>query len=386
MKKITLYSSLAITLLMLFGIQTVFAQSTIGSNLTGVGVTTEDFAPIVWMCDSRAVYDDATAPGRISNDGDALLERINNYAFEGEQVKWEVLVMDKNGIDDVNAISGTAASGTAASGVEVACIEDTAHTATIDASCNAKIGGQVITAYNSDVMRYYNCTLTVETSSSMYGPYWLTVEAEDANANIGVMAEREYWYLNPIIALGIDGTMEFTDAIPGADSYSDSIVISNDADDGSGVMMDMFISGTDFYDTTSTSGVTCPTTNQLPLSAFRYYATNGAYSTLADDEEGQRGAVAGDDRDCDAEGYCNIGYGVGFNNPTPFYEAIPGNAIDDAGGFEIIQDGTVSLTEYWPANLLAQGANMAVTFKLSLPQPCNGDFDSGNIYFWGEAI
>jgi hypothetical protein len=29
---------------------------------------------------------------------------------------------------------------------------------------------------------------------------------------------------------------------------------------------------------------------------------------------------------------------------------------------------------------------MALTFKLDLPEPCIGDFDSGKIYFWGEAI
>ena len=29
---------------------------------------------------------------------------------------------------------------------------------------------------------------------------------------------------------------------------------------------------------------------------------------------------------------------------------------------------------------------MALTFRLDLPEPCNGDFDTGSIYFWGEAI
>jgi len=27
-----------------------------------------------------------------------------------------------------------------------------------------------------------------------------------------------------------------------------------------------------------------------------------------------------------------------------------------------------------------------ITFKLSLPEPCNGNFNDGKIYFWGEAI
>ena len=37
-------------------------------------------------------------------------------------------------------------------------------------------------------------------------------------------------------------------------------------------------------------------------------------------------------------------------------------------------------------NVLTPGSEMALTFRLDLPVPCNGDFDTGSIYFWGEAI
>ena len=131
----------------------------------------------------------------------------------------------------------------------------------------------------------------------------------------------------------------------------------------------MFISGTDFYDSSS-SGAKCPTTNQLSLSNFRYFATNGAYSTQNDLGTGRGSKVK------DAKGYVGIGYGIGFNNPNPFYD-----------GYEILQAGTTKLFGvYYPANLLAPGAEMALTFRLSMPEPCNGDFDSGSIYFWGEAV
>src|SRR3989338_8284236 len=184
------------------------------------------------------------------------------------------------------------------------------------------------------------------------------------------MDENEYFFLNPEIRLSVDGALTFDDVRPGTDSYSDTLLVGNYADDGSGVEMDMFISGTDFYDSSS-SGAKCPTTNQLELSNFRYFATNGAYST-ATDAEVDIPAGRGD-RNIDAEGYVNIGYGIGFNDPTPFYD-----------GFEILQDQKVG--PYYTANILAPGAEMALTFKLSLPEPCNGDFDTGSIYFWGEAI
>jgi len=199
----------------------------------------------------------------------------------------------------------------------------------------------------------------------MYGEYWLTVEASDGD-NLGTMAENEYWFLNPVVALSIDGDMTFNTVRPGTDAYSSTVLVGNDADDSSGVMMDMFISGTDFYDSSS-SGARCPTSNQLSLNNFRYFATNGAYSTQNPYGVSYTGPTA------DAEGYKGIIYGIGFNNPTTFYnfaEIIP---VQQVG-------------PYYTANILAPGAEMALTFKLSLPEPCNGNFDTGSIYFWGEAI
>jgi hypothetical protein len=121
----------------------------------------------------------------------------------------------------------------------------------------------------------------------------------------------------------------------------------------------MFISGTDFYDSAS-SGAKCPTSNQLELENLRYYASNGGYSTNRD--------LRADD-----EGYVPIQYGLGFNSPYNFYNRN-----------EIIQ--TQKLNNYYTSNILSPGAEMSLVFRLNLPEPCNGDFDTGQIYFWGEAI
>lgn len=329
----------------------------------GVNIETEDFAPLVWQCDHRVMYDDATEPGRTSEDGSELVERINNYAFEGEQVQWKVLVMDKNGIDKVQDVFATIGSSQGeGNDIEANCarINDWPRNgAELLEECNARISEEELDTFDSDVMSYYYCTLTVETPESMYGEYWVTVEAVDLDGLSGTMDENEYWYFNPVIALDIQGDLTFENVRPGTQSYSDTILVGNDADAGSGVMMDMFISGTDFYDSSS-SGAKCPDTNQLSLDAFDYYTVNGAYST------------SGDPRS-DAEGYVGIEYGIGFNDPNPFYN-----------NNEILQEQKVG--PYYTANLLAPGAEMALTFRLSLPEPCNGDFDTGSIYFWGEAI
>ena len=358
---------------------------------TGVDIITEDFEPMVWMCDSRVVYDDFTEPGRWVKDPtcvqdcynkfhevnqaeeretcvqqdcrEVLREREHNYAFEGEQISWRVLVMDKNGFEKITDVFATIGSSQGAGNdIEVNCDFDKVAR-NVEPSCNARILEEELIGEDlSQVAAYYTCTLTVETPDSMDDEYWVTVEAEDIDGLSGTMDENEYWYFNPEIALSIDGDLTFDKVRPGTSSYSDTLLVGNDAADGSGVMMDMFISGTDFYDSAS-SGAMCPTSNLLSLSSFRYYATHGAYSTNKDPR-------------ADVEGYVPILYGLGFNDPNPFY-----------GNNEMIQqNGYNPTTGYTPGNVLSPGSEMALTFRLDLPEPCNGDFDSGQIYFYGEAI
>src|SRR3990167_8162888 len=120
----------------------VFATS-VGSGI-GVDVTTEDFPPQVWMCDNRIVADDNVQWGRITQGSDpiggTMLERINNYAFEGEQIKWKVLVMDKNKIDqniDVYATVGTDQGE--GNPIEVNCQRIGWQGSSVFNSCNARI-------------------------------------------------------------------------------------------------------------------------------------------------------------------------------------------------------------------------------------------------------
>ena len=356
------------SLLVLTIIPSVFAVS-VGTGI-GVDIVTEDFEPLVFMCDHRVVTDDNVEPWRVSDPGQELIERINNYAFEGEMVAWNVLVVDKNGVEKISDVFATIGdSQGAGNDIEVNCERSGYRPTRIPESCNARILEEQLKEFDEDIMEFYDCKLTVETPESMYGEFWVTVEAEDLDGLSGTMDENEFWFFNPVIALSIDGDLTFDEVRPGSQSYSDTILVGNDADDGSGVLLDMFSSGTDFYDSSS-SGAKCPDTNQLALTNFRYFVTNGAYSSLIDAGVG-RGTRAKD-----AEGYVGIGYGDGFNDPTPFYD-----------GFEILQAGGPFVGgKGYLANMLAPGAEMALTFKLSLPEPCNGDFDTGSIFFWGEAI
>jgi hypothetical protein len=290
--------------------------------------------------------------------------------------------MDKNGVEKISdvyvTIGETQVEGNP---IEVECSITTPPTPI--SLCNARILEEALTTFEPATMRYYTCTFTVEPGdevlpSSMYGEYWVTAEVEDIDGNQATFDEKEYWFLNPTVALLVDGDIDFGTVRPGTTSYSDTLLVGNDADEGSGVLMDMFISGTDFYDS-SPSGALCEGTNKLALKNFGYYAVNGAYSTVGDLEHdigdvkisGQYSSV---DRDKDGEGYVNIQYGDHWDR-TMYNEA------------EILQAQPINGGALgYAANLLAPGAEMALTFKLNLPEPCVGNFDSGQIYFWGEAV
>ncbi len=348
----------------------------------GIVIDTEKFKPMIWMCDSRVVLDDNVEPGRMSLGGATMVERITNYAFEGEQIGWNVLVLDKNGIEKVKdvyvSVGPIQGNGEF---IEANCVLNHIYTVgeTLPTACNARIDEEVLTQALGNSMASYTCTLTVESPASMHGQYWIAGNVVDLDDQTATFAENEFWFFNPTISLVLSGyPLRFGTVRPGTMAYSNTITVGNGAELGSGVMLDMFITGTDFTDPAH-SGAKCPTTNQLKLGdgdrdcdhpgdVFCYYAVNGAYSTLTDPGK-------------DGEGYVGINYGAAFNVPNPFY-----------GRAEVIQSGTTIPAGVGPTlgysvgNILSPGSEMSVTFKLALPLPCNGDFSDGHIYFWGEAI
>jgi hypothetical protein len=332
----TLLSLLVMALLVLSVTPGILAVN-VGTGITPE-INTEDFAPLVWLCD-REVADDLVEPQLYD------APRFNNYAFEGESITWEVLVMDKNGkekISDVFATIGDVQGD--GNDIEANCVRKNTQVSPFE-QCEATILEEHV-QWNSDLMAVYECQLTVETPDSMYGEFWATVEAEDMDGLTGTMAQNEYWFLNPTIALSIDGDLVFDDVRPGSVARSSTLLVGNDADDGSGVLLDMYISGSDFYDSSS-SGAMCPVTNQLSLAQFTYDVVNGQFQSTDQ-------AIRWGDNIFQAGRMMD---GVLFGDAT-------------ANG----------------ANFLAPGAEMSVTFQLDLPEPCNGDFDTGDIFFWGEAI
>jgi hypothetical protein len=347
-------------LLVLSVMPAVFATD-VGTGI-GINIKTEQFKPLIWMCDDRVAMDDNTQNGA---NGLSLSERKHNYAFEGESIHWDVLVMDKNKIEEITEVVGTI-GGTQGAGndVEVEC-KRTTGPREIPKACNARILEEKLYEFDASTMAYYDCHFTVETAASMHGQYFITIEAKDLTGLSSTMAENEFWFLNPTIALAVDGHLSFEDVRPGTQAYSNTLLVGNDAEAGSGVILDMFISGTDFYDP-SASGAACPSTNQLSLEQFKYYATNGAFSTT--------GKVT-----ADSEGYIGIPYSTDISGSKRIMRW--NNDIRGASPSSSVVD-----TDWTNGNALSPGSEMALTFKLTMPEPCVGDFSEGQIYFWGEAI
>ena len=279
---------------------------------TGVGIDleTEESAPWIWMdTGTRITNDGGTRTGRTSGVDEELLERRQNYAFEGEEVVWDVLVWDANGHDSITDVDFTIGStqGTG-NDVEAQCTLATVLGVGDDISdFNVRRGHESlddVPGGEVDQWAIYGCVLTVETPGSMQGPHFVNVEVMDVDGLSNVADENEYWFFNPVVALSIDGALDFGSVVPGQLSYSDTLLLGNDAEDGSGVMLDMFVSGTNFYDPASSSAK-CPTTNELGLENFRYFATNGAYTSASDDR------VTDDVTDDDPLGENYIGIALG---------------------------------------------------------------------------
>jgi hypothetical protein len=357
MKKIFIFWLLIIlNLFLIKGIYAVGAGAIIAN-----GINISENHPYVFKCGNTSYLDDSTEYGRVSRDHEELIERKYKSLFEGEQIKWKVLVIDLNGVDKIEGVYATLGKNVSiGNNIEVNCQESTGINKILD-SCSLYDIKDEIPEFKPEIMKYYDCTLTCETFDTMYGKYWVTVEARDVKGSAGIMQEAENWFFNPIIALSINDSIRFDNPKPGKISYSNEIVIQNSADEGSGVIMDMFISGTNFLSSDENSY--CPEKNKLNLNTIKYYAENGAYDTIS-----TLGA--------DNEGYMSIKYGIGFNNPINFYN-----------NYEIIpKNKDPILPDYYLANELNPKDEMKLKFKIDVPSLCKGNFNQGNIFIWGEAI
>ena len=380
----------------------VFAAGT-GSSVGGsIGV--EEFEPMVYQCGNRVLIDDDVQPWRITNIGETMVERNQQYLFDGERYQVDVLVFDKNKIQDdmvdlvlegeERCVSTCNIDSTCQTICEtfddktINCVETNLDTDQF-ADCNARIGEEQIAGFDSNTMQAYTCTIDVLDSENMYGLYTLKVRAVSGLTDAeGAYDEIARWFMNPVISLSVDGygDLDFNNVRPGTSSYS-AVLLENTAEGG--VLLDMFITGNNWDAVADNNGNLgrcwdgTQYVNYLPLSAFSYYAENGAFSTREDGQVDDNNYDSSITRTVDAEGYVNIHRQLNAG----FEEAM----FDEA---EIIQANAIAIgsgKNAYLANLLYPGsAGMSVTMRLNLPEPCYGEYASnseeGSIFFWAEAV
>lgn len=337
-KTIVMLSALALLILASLNAMAIGVGISIG---TGLNWTYSNSPPGIWIDPNTRIFD---AKGLIST-------RDNNYCFTGEYIEWDVLVRDANGKEDVSEV-GVWLEDDFQEKLEANCYSTgNVHEGVTYTSGNpiswAHTGTGAVT-YDTATDEFYTCRYTCEPAE--HGEYWVHAMAEDTGHSTTQVDEDEFWFINPTLALGLSGPINFGSLTPGQTGYSKTLYLKNNAESGSGVILRMFISGTDFYDPGSGISARCPTSNVLSLSNIRYYSTVGSWST-------GNNPVS---YNCDAEKYCPIPYETG--NLASRRQIISGHSD------------------------INQGAEMSLTFKLALPSPCMGSFTDGDIFFWGEVV
>lgn len=378
--------ALALLLAVALALPAVLAIET--STGLDIGINVAEFKPLIWKCGERIVRDDSEEPWRATDGGDELYERWFNYAFEGEQIIWDVLVMDKNKIQEVKDVYVvlTSTEGSAVGEFVVECMPVSGETSISD--CNARIGEESIDTFVLGTMGYYHCIMTVESQSAMYDEYWVNIVAESLEASgvteTAVIDEDEYWFFNPIVGLTISDPIMFSDVTPGVVTYSNTVLVENTADPESGVHLDMFIGGQDFRPGVGEDG-TCYDANTKSMSnfltlgvddnlctmegdgvfsdTFCYYASHGAYSTMG---------ITGHD----AEGYYEIPHVTNEGGILDAHALIGDYVYTDA----------VNSADDVEGNVLGPNDEVSLTLKLMIPEPCTGSFSDGHINIYGEAI
>lgn len=352
-------------ILSLFVISTLLALSFVVAgpvqsiNLVGgeTPIYTEaDFVPLVFLKNHGRVL----ANDQYFNNGN-IVTRTNNYAFTGEQIQWEVLVWDKNGVpeklSDVWAGWATQTNGPVDPEMQVNCQylgPVTSESLASQGYFNIRrpIDQEAQVNGNPQTMGRYLCTLTVE--PTCHGQKWLGVKAEDLDGLSGTMKEAESWFCNPVLDLDVSGAINFGELGSG-EQGSSTFSVKNTGEANSGVQVVLAIAGTDFYDPTS-SGAMCSTTNALKLqgdgiefnTGFWYTATMGSNSV----------------------GNKRIPYGNSIIAADPVFSSGKGMIANWAS----------------PKVAMSPGSETTMTLHLGIPQPCNGQFTDGQINLYAWAI
>ena len=293
-----------------------------------------------------------------------------NYVFAGETVDYYVLVSDSNGVNDIDNVQITLDDGTAIG----ACAAINLSGQGVPSCGVAYDAAAFGKAFDSATDKVYICKFIVPQSPPNWakGEQEIRVQVTDgANLNLGCtpttveLDEADKLYLNPTLSLKADGMVQFGTVSPGTVATSNSIYLENEniGQENSGVVMDVYIASDDYFTDSTTPGTAlCPTGNGIKYDRFSYYATKGSLNSGANDNQ-----------------YYALGETDGCKANDDEFTTLPSHSGEISDMCRIInwQNG---------GSLLTQGAEMSIKFRLSVPNPCVGNFDTGQFHFVGRVV
>ena len=327
------------------------------------------------------VFDDDGKYGCYGYDRyDAPLRQ--NYVFTGETLDYYLLVEDENGVEDIDTVQLTV------DGVPVGvCAPVNLSDYNVCQNNNIDEAAFGIDSFNGSNMRTYICRVIVQSQwddEVLIGFKATDGDAPDSLCTPTTVTSRETDLINfnPELALTLTGgAIDFGTVEPGSTTISNTVYLGNDAEAGSGVLMDMYIESDDYFTDPLNPLALCGAGNGIPYTAFSYYATKGSINS------GRNGNQ-----------YSWYGLGDGnWNNACSAnkdeFTELPshsGNIDDmcriinnaDTDGIPAPGDVAASAT----AGLLSQGAEMSLRFKLEVPDRCIGSFTDGQFHFVGRVV
>jgi Mg-chelatase subunit ChlD len=266
----------------------------------------------------------------VVNGINILDARVGQYAFTGEQIKFNITVRDPKGAEDIGYVKLLVEGEQ-----EVLC-----NPIFYNGSCNG-FGN-----FTNETDRAFKCELTVE--PTWYGEEEITIAVYDINNNMILGNHKEIWFFNPGISLDVNTTdgqpIQFEEGGAGDIVHSINHIIVKNLGDG-GLNLWMYIAGTDLY---GIGAAKCPKTNKIDIENWMQFrgwtgtiSGNWTYMSEYDENDG-----------CKLFGTCY-------------------------GGLPVPENAT---------NVLTNNDILEVEFKLEYPMPCIGKFDDGSIIIIGKPI
>ncbi len=278
--------------------------------------------------------------------------RSGQYAFTGEQIRFNITVRDPNGWINVGSVQvfGPGSTG-------VVC-SPRSNIPNCDGLGN----------FNSATDKSYECILTVQPTWGLNSKVKISVLDIVNNAFVNSTHE-ENWDFNPAITMQVstsDGQpISFAVANPGEWAESQNyVIIKNTAE--AGVNLWLWIAGNDTGLTSTTSTAICPTTNVLEW--HRDVAPLGNTQ------------VANNDPDT------GVAYrAVSGSLQTPWlwmrkYNPNAGCSLTNCF------DGMPIPSHTLGQNILTNQATANIYFKIHYPVPCIGTFDQGGIFIIARPV